>query len=184
MPEGVDALSLKDENKRNRGRYLEEWIDLANQYYAQKGLAVIQKIPTPWIVVRKYSPYTKSYRIANAFPEKKSSVDFGGTASNRSIWFDAKATKLKNNFPLKNIHKHQIEYLRNVYNQGGKAFLLIHSEVENKTWLLWISQLLAFLESETRKSIPFSWFDEHCAVIRPKDGILLDYLPEALREGR
>lgn len=174
---------------RNRGRDFEDMIDFANEFYNVHGLAVITKIPTPWKVVRKYSPYDRSYKIANAFPEKKSTVDFGGTASFQSIWFDAKATDSKTSFPLKNIHPHQMEYLKRVRDQGGKAFFLVYSSHFAKFWLLWIDDLMKFIQTSTRKSIPFEWFDENCArvqpVIKPNLGVVLDYLPEVLkhREG-
>jgi recombination protein U len=162
--------------KKNAGKYFEDWIDFANQQYKSKGLAVINKIPTPWVVQRKYSPYKKTYEIATAFPEKKSTVDFGGTSQNLSIWFDAKVTKNKTSFPLVNIHKHQIEYLESVREQGGKAFFLIHSEALERTWLIWITQLLDFIKAETRKSIPFQWLDTHCSQVKSRNGIVLDYL--------
>jgi len=163
----------------NRGKYFEDWIDQSNAIYQNKKMAVIKKIPTPWQVQRKFNQYSKTYEIANAFP-KKSSVDFGGTASNQSIWFDAKVTQLPNYFPLKNIHEHQIEYLKAVDEQGGKAFLLIHSEHLKKTWLLWIKDLLHFMNTSTRKSLPFTWFDENCSLVKPNHGIILDYLPIVL----
>mgnify|MGYP003574934701 CR=1 FL=1 len=168
--------------KKNAGKYFEEWIDWANQQYMDRGQAVVTKIPTPWKVIRKYSPYKKTYEIATAFPEKKSTVDFGGTASAQSLWFDAKVTKDEKRFPLQNIHKHQIEYLKQVHQQGGKAFFLIHSEHFKCTWLLWNSQLMEFMETTKRKSIPFSWLDENCAIVKSSNGIVLDYLPEVLKQ--
>lgn len=165
----------------NRGKYFEEMIDLTNATYNNKGQAVITKIPTPWQVQRKYNAYTRQYQIANAFPQSKSTVDFGGTALSYSIWFDAKVTK-KKSFPLINIHKHQIDYLKKVHEQGGKAFLLIHFELFKTTWLLWISDLLSFMASNTRKSIPHSWLEENCSQIVSRNGILLDYLPEVLKQ--
>jgi recombination protein U len=165
----------------NRGQNLEEWIEQANRIYLIKNKAVITKIPTPWKVQRKYSPYTKTYQIFNAYPEEKSTVDFGGTASFQSIWFDVKSTKNKTNFPLQNIHKHQIEYLENVAKQGGKAFFLIHSEILKKTWLLWIDQLFDFIGEAKRKSIPFAWFEANCEVVPKGTGIILDYLPLVLK---
>lgn len=167
---------------KNRGRYLEEWINESNAIYEKEGRAIITKIPTPWQVQRKYSPYKKTYEIAFAFPQAKSTVDFGGTAGKRSIWFDAKATTQKYNFPLKNIHKHQIEYLKKVQEQGGRAFFLIHSEELRRTWLLWINDLLGFMDTNTRKSIPFTWFDEHCAIIHSNGAIILDYLSEVFKQ--
>lgn len=167
--------------KKNSGKYFEDWIEVANEQYESKGKAIITKIATPWQVKRKYNPYHSTYEIASAFPVKKSTVDFGGTASNRSIWFDAKKTKLKTNFPLKNIHKHQIEYLEKVCNQGGKAFFLIYSEHLDTVWLLWIDQLMDFIKTQERKSIPFEWLGEHCPVIQSRNGIVLDYLTEVLK---
>lgn len=165
----------------NRGQYLEEWIEQANRVYLRKDKAIITKIPTPWKVQRKYSPYTKTYQISNAFPQAKSTVDFGGTASFQSIWFDVKTTKNKTNFPLANIHRHQIEYLQSVAKQGGKAFFLIHSEHLKKTWLLWIDQFFEFTGETKRKSIPFKWFGTHCEEVPKGQGIILDYLPLVLK---
>lgn len=165
----------------NRGRFLEEMIEQANQVYHNKGLAVITKIPTPWKVKRRFSPYTRQYQISTAFPEKKSTVDFGGTASNQSIWFDVKAVSNKTCFPFSNIHKHQIEYLKAVAEQGGKAFLLIHSSEMKKTWLLWIDELMDFMKTYDRKSIPFTWFEANCEEIKQGNGVALNYLPAVLK---
>lgn len=165
----------------NRGQYLEDWIEQANQLYNLKGLAVITKIPTPWRITRNYSPYTKQYQISGAFPEKKSTVDFGGIASNQSIWFDVKATTHKTSFPLANVHKHQIDYLEKVAKQGGKAFFLIHSKELKKTWILWIDQFLKFIGESKRKSISFKWLETNCEIVPRGKGIILDYLPLILR---
>jgi recombination protein U len=76
-------------NQANKGLYLEQWVEQANSAYMKKGLAIITKIPTPWKVLRTYNPYTKQYKITNAFPEKKSTVDFGGTSSKQwLLWID------------------------------------------------------------------------------------------------
>lgn len=164
----------------NRGQYLEEWIEQANRVYNTKNLAIITKIPTPWKIQRNHSPYTKQYQISGAYPEK-STVDFGGTASNQSIWFDVKATTNKTSFPLANIHKHQIEYLEKVAKQGGKAFILVHSRESKKTWVLWIDQFFKFKAESSRKSIPFEWFETNCEQVPSGYGVMLDYLPIILR---
>lgn len=165
----------------NRGKYLEDWVEQANQVYNNKGMAVINKIPTPWKIQRKMSPYTKQYSISGAFPEKKSTVDFGGTASKQSIWFDVKAVTNKKSFPLTNIYGHQREYLKKVAEQGGKAFLLVHSKELKKTWILWIDQLFKFIAENTRKSIPFEWLEANCEEVKQGNGVMLDYLPIILR---
>jgi recombination protein U len=175
------SVSAERMYERSRGKFFEEWVDKANAQYEAKGKAIITKIPTPWQVQRKYNAYRSTYEIANAYPTKKSTVDFGGTASNKSIWFDAKKVSTKTSFPLKNIHKHQIDYLEKVQSQGGKAFLLIYSEHLDRVWLLWVEQLINFIQTNKRKSIPFEWFDQHCPVIKSNNGIVLDYLPEVLK---
>jgi recombination protein U len=168
-------------NHANRGQYLEEWIERTNSAYMQRGLAIITKIPTPWKILRTYNPYTKQYKITNAFPEKKSTVDFGGTACNQSVWFDVKSTQNKTRYPLANIYGHQREYLLNVAKQGGKAFILIHSTVLKKTWLLWIDQLIEFITEDKAKSLSFEWLNSHCEVVKSRNGVILDYLPLVLK---
>jgi recombination protein U len=165
----------------NRGQHLENMVEQTNSAYMRKGLAIISKIPTPWKILRTYNPYTKQYKINNAFPEKKSTVDFGGTASNQSVWFDVKSTQNKTRYPLGNIYGHQREYLLNVAKQGGKAFILIHSTVLEKTWLLWIDQLIKAITEEDAKSLSFEWLNKHCEVVKSQNGILLDYLPLVLK---
>lgn len=166
----------------NRGLFLEELVEQANEYYNKHGLAVIHKIPTPWKVQRKYSPFSRQYQISGAFPEKKATVDFGGTAQNWSVWFDVKTTTNKLSFPLSNIHQHQRDYLEKVDKQGGKAFLLINSQIQNKTWLIWIKDVLAFIEADTRKSFTFEWLDRNCEEVKSSGGIILDYLPIVLKQ--
>ncbi len=166
--------------ENNQGEEFEKLIEWANMQYYEREQAVIQKIPTPWKVERHFNMVTGRNEIISAYPEKKSTVDFGGTAQGHSIWFDAKVTKSKTSFPIKNIKEHQIEFLRRVHEQGGIAFLLIFSQVQNKTWFLRILDLLVFLEQEKRKSLPFTWLDEKCPLVSSHQGIVLDYLSEAL----
>lgn len=167
--------------ENSQGQEFEQLIEWANMQYYERGQGVIQKIPTPFKIERAYNHSTKKNEVVSAYPEKKSTVDFGGTAQGKSIWFDAKTTKNRASFPLANIKDHQIEYLRQVDLNGGKAFLLIYSQVKNKTWLLWIQDLLLFIEKGERKSLLFEWLEYNCPVIGSKDGIVLDYLNEALK---
>lgn len=167
--------------EKNAGKDFEEWIEYSNRQYEARGMAVINKIATPWNVTRKFSPYKKTYEIVSAFPMSKSTVDFGGTASEKSVWFEAKRSKHKTSFPLRNIHTHQMDYLEKVDKQGGKAFFLVYSEEFKKVWLLWISQLLDFIKTSGRKSIPFDWFEKNCTEIKAKNGVVLDYLSEVLK---
>jgi len=69
-----------------------------------------------------------------------------------------------------------------VHEQGGKAFILIHSEHLKKTWLLWITDLFDFISTETRKSLTFEWLQANCEEVKSSRGIILDYLPIVLKQ--
>lgn len=157
---------------------MEKIIEQANAIYAANGEAIIQKIATPWKVVRKFDPLRKKRIIVAAFPEEKSTVDYGGTAKGRSIWYDAKSTKNKNSLPLANLKRHQVNYLNQVEQAGGIAFWLIYSEHLERAWILYQSQLRLFQQQHERKSIPFTWLNEHCSTIKATKENNFDYLRE------
>lgn len=180
----MDRVTERDSMKRTfeqSGMEFEEMIERSNLAYDVRGKGIIQKIHTPWKVKRGYNSRTKKQEIYSAFPDK-STVDFGGTAQGKAVWFDAKRTENKKSFPLANVKAHQIDYLVKVYNQGGKAFLLVYSAERDKTWLLWIYQLIDFMNDEQRKSIPFEWFDLNCKTVKSQNGIMLDYLEIVLED--
>lgn len=167
--------------ENSQGQEFEQIIEWSNMAYYLKREAVIQKIAVPWKVERRFDYVTNSNTIVSAYPEKKSTVDFGGTARGKSIWFDAKATKNKTNFPLANLKGHQIEYLQRVEEQGGVGFWLIYSQPENTTWLLYQHKLDEFSKDYKRKSIPYVWLNENCPKIYPSRDNALDYLAEVFK---
>lgn len=173
------AISAKRGNDtmfdNSQGEEFEQVVIWANMQYYAKHEAVIQKIPTPWTVLRD------GKNIKSAFPTQKSTVDFGGTARGKSIWFDAKVTKNETNFPLNNFKEHQHEFLDRVAEQGGYAFYLIYCQPQNKTWLLFYEHFKNWQKENDRKSIPFSWLDENCVLVHPSKDIALDYLSEVFK---
>ena len=134
----------------NQGLEFEQILEWSNKAYFLKRIALIEKIPTPWKVERRFDYIKKINTIVSAYPEKKSTVDFGGTARGKSIWFDAKTTQNKTSFPLANLKSHQVDYLQRVEEQGGIAFWLIYSQLEQKTWLLYQNKLDEFLKEYSR----------------------------------
>lgn len=156
----------------NRGMGLETLIEYANAQYAKKGIALIQKISTPWKVIRK------GKQIVSAFPEKKSTVDFIGTYKGKPIAFDAKQTALKTRFPYANVEKHQIDFMRQWEESGGKAFLLINFTAHDKTFFLPFAYIAAADSSGANGSIPYKAFHQWRNVheVIQRDGIALDYL--------
>lgn len=157
----------------NRGRSLEQLVEHANEQYQAKGLALIQKVATPWTVIRKEN------QIVSAFPAKKSTVDYIGVVRGRSpVAFDAKQCHDKARFPLSNIEQHQIDFLLNWQKQGGQSFLLIEMTAKYKICRLELDELMQFWNDALnggRKSIPISEFDGFNTVCQ-SGGIVLDYL--------
>lgn len=119
-----------------RGSLLEEMINNTISIYRKKNLALIQKIPTP-IVPTKIN--TKG-QITLAYFDKKSTVDYIGVVQEIPVCFDAKECD-KNIFSLKNIHDHQIEFMRDFERQGGVSFLLILFKIINKVYYMRFNEL-------------------------------------------
>ena len=153
----------------NRGMGLETLIEYANAQYAAKGIALIQKVSTPWKVVRR------GKQIVSAFPEKKSTVDFTGVYRGVGIAFDAKETDLKTRFPYSNVEDHQIEFMKKWDINGGYAFFIIEFKAHKETYFLPFSQFMSH-GIWVGKSIPYKWFKEHGQKIDQGNGMALDYL--------
>lgn len=157
----------------NRGKSLEELIIYANAQYHQKGVAIIQKVATPWTV--KWA----GEKIVSAFPLEKSTVDFIGLAKGKAIAFDAKQCQNKTSFPLRNIEPHQMEFLREWDKQGGESFLLIEMVALNKILKLSLeaaNYYFALAENGGSKSIKVQHLIESGIEVKPTQGIVLDYL--------
>ena len=70
-----------------RGAGLEELINRTNEKYLEKGLALIQKIPTP---ITPINIDQTSRHITLAYFDKKSTVDYIGAVQGIPVCFDAK----------------------------------------------------------------------------------------------
>ena len=160
-------------NYGNRGMNLEQDINLTNTYYLEKKIALIYKKPIPIKVLKVNETKT---RIKDGFYEQKSTLDYSGIYKERYIEFDAKETNSKTSFPISNIHKHQIEHIKNVLFYKGIAFLIIRFNYHNKTFILMGEDLINFLNETDRKSIPYSYFINNCKEVAIKYAPILDYL--------
>ena len=162
-----------------RGSVLEETINLTNEQYEKRGIALIQKIPTP---IKPVEFDTVKRTIKLAYFEQKSTVDYIGLMQGIPLCFDAKETAQKS-LPLGNIHEHQVEYMTKFAEQGGIAFLIVHFTSENAYFLLPLEDLRHYyLEQEQtgRKSIPRCAFQEEYRIPAP-DGGFFNYLKAAYR---
>ena len=157
-----------------RGSTLEEMINLTNESYRDKGLALIQKVPTPITPIKIDSA---SRTITLAYFEKKSTVDYIGAVQGIPVCFDAKETTL-NYLPLQNIHAHQIQFMADFEKQGGLAFLIVSYRRTGEYFCVPFPAIEACwneAQNGGRKSIPYEKLDKGL-LISNKSGFLLHYL--------
>lgn len=160
-----------------RGSTLEELVNMTNERYREHGLALIEKIPTP---IKPIKLGKESGTISLAYFEKKGSVDYIGVVQGHPVCFDAKETS-QNFFPLKNIHEHQIDYMRDFQKQKGVAFLLILFTAVDRYFFVPFNLIHEYwlkAQEGGRKSIPMNALDMKLE-IKPKSGYMVHYL-EAL----
>ena len=111
-----------------RGSTLEDMINRTNERYLEKGLALIQKIPTPITPVR----IDKEHRhITLAYFEQRSTVDYIGAVQGIPVCFDAKECNA-DTFPLQNIHEHQLEFMKNFEKQDGRISLFLPKRYQRR----------------------------------------------------
>ena len=140
-----------------RGSTFEEMINLTNEAYRDKKLALIQKIPTSITPVE-----LSGNTISLAYFEKRSTVDYIGIVQGIAVCFDAKETELKS-FPLRNIHQHQLEFMVDFTAQNGVAFLIVRFSKTNETFLLPLETIINYVDQMKaggRKSIPYDAFEK------------------------
>ncbi len=159
----------------NRGMGLESDINLTNQYYIDNNKAFIYKKPTP-IQVTKIDYKNNSIIIKEAFFKEPSTTDYNGLYKGMYIDFEAKETTSKTSFPLANIHKHQINHIRNINNNGGIVFLIVRFVSLNKDFILMGKDFIDFIDNSDRKSIPLSYFEEKGYIIDISYIPRIDYL--------
>ena len=124
-----------------RGSELEELINKTNDLYRARGLALIQKIPTPITPIK----LDNKHHITLAFFESKSTVDYIGAIQGIPVCFDAKESANKT-FAVANIHPHQVKFMKEFEKQGGISFLLISYTKEGLYYYLPFSDLIRFWE--------------------------------------
>ena len=106
------------EQQRAPGFYLEDLVNRTNDQYREKGLALIQKIPTPITPVRMDK---ENRHITLAYFDQRSTVDYIGAVQGIPVCFDAKECSAQT-FPLANIHPHQVKFMEDFEKQNGVAF--------------------------------------------------------------
>ena len=162
-----------------RGSTLEELIHRSNEQYLEKGLALIQKIPTPITPIR----IDKEHRhITLAYFDQKSTVDYIGAVQGIPVCFDAKECTA-DTFALQNIHEHQVRFMEQFEKQGGISFLILFYSSRNEIFYLPYADMRKFWERAKeggRKSFRYEELNQEFR-LHSSGGILVPYL-EALQK--
>lgn len=157
----------------NRGRKLELLVEMTNNQYRAAGRAVVNHIPTPTKIKKVEGDKVEAKLGKAAF------VDYIGVCNGKSIVFDAKETK-QERFPLANLASHQYQILEMWHKHGAESFLLIAFWLKGKNepeiYVLSFEQLKRAWEDSATKSIPLSYFREHCTRVVSQNFFTVDYL--------
>lgn len=168
-PSGVSGKKIPNQKAQpkqvdfaNRGMTFETAINDSNTYYLAHGKAVIHKKPTPVQIVKVDYPMRSRAKIVEAYFRQASTTDYSGVFKGHYIDFEAKETRQKTSFPLKNFHHHQIEHMAQVVAQGGICFVLLYFSTQNLTFLLPAQALIPFYEDPLGpKSMPLDYIKKH-----------------------
>lgn len=168
----------KDVRFSNRGMTLEDDINETNEYYRAHDIAIIHKKPTPLQIVNVHYPKRSAAVVTEAYFKKPSTTDYNGVYKGKYIDFEAKETKNKTSFPLKNFHDHQITHMESVMKHDGISFAILRFSILDEVYLLEAKHILAYFYNKElkRKSIPKSAIEEKGFLIPLGYHPRIDYL--------
>lgn len=139
---------------------LEEDLNVTNEQYRTSGKAIIHKKPTPIQVVNVDYPRRSAAKITEAYYRRASTTDYNGVYQGYYLDFEAKETKQKTAFPLKNFHEHQIKHMKDCLDHGGICFIILRFSAENRLFVLEAEKIFPWWNAqhtpEGRKSIPLT----------------------------
>lgn len=141
-----------------RGSTLEDLINLTNEQYKNKKLALIQKIPTP---IKPVQIDQSTRHITLAYFDSKSTVDYIGAVQGIPVCFDAKECAT-DTFPMENIHEHQVKFMEDFEHQDGISFIIIYYSGRDEIYYLPFVKIKEFYERSMnggRKSFRFEEID-------------------------
>jgi recombination protein U len=155
-----------------RGSAFEELLEYSHRTYANKHLAVVQKVAVPVKLTRERAAQGRGFV---GYYAAKSTVDFVGVYKDgRGVALDAKSTRLKTRIKWDESHfpRHQQDFLRAWARQGGLALILVEFSVLGRYFAI-------HFEVWDAHQAP-SWTVEQCAtwghLVQSGRGCPLDYL--------
>lgn len=170
----------KDFSFSNRGKTLEDELNETNTYYLRKGWAVVHKKPLPLQIVKVDYPSRSGAVIREAYFRTPSTTDYNGVWNGCYLDFEAKETKTKTSFPLKNIHAHQVQHMAQVTEQRGIAFLIVRFSALERYFVVpypLLEMSWKRMNAGGRKSIALEEIEENGFELAPSLYPRIDYLP-------
>lgn len=143
---------VKNGSFSNRGMSLEDDLNDSNITYLTQERAVIHKKPTPIQIVQVDYPKRSAAVIKEAYFRHASTTDYNGVYRGFYLDFEAKETKNKRSFPLKNFHQHQIDHMRSCLKQDGLCFVILRFSTINRLFLLEASYLLNYWDEQNTEN--------------------------------
>lgn len=123
-----------------RGSVLEDMINRTIERLRERGLALIQKVPTP---ITPINIDKQSRHITLAYFDQKSTVDYIGAVQGIPVCFDAKECAA-DTFPLANLHEHQVAFMTDFEKQDGISFLLLYFSSRQEFYYMPYAEMMEF----------------------------------------
>ncbi|WP_129044950.1 Holliday junction resolvase RecU [Companilactobacillus metriopterae] len=164
----------------DRGMHLEEEINETNIFYREHDQAVIYKKPIPVQIVKVDYPKRSKAVIKEAYFKQASTTDYNGIYRGYYVDFEAKETTLKQSFPLKNFHQHQIDHLKACKKQGGICFVIMKYVTLNRYFLVDADIIFDYWDKKNidgSKSIKVDQIEKIGIELKSGYRPTLDYLP-------
>jgi len=166
---------------KNRGMRLEDDINQSIEYYRKTNQAIIHKKPTPVQIVNVDYPKRSAAKITEAYFRKASTTDYNGIYKGHYIDFEAKETRNKTSFPLKNFHQHQIDHMKQCVDQGGIVFVILYFSRLEKHYYFKATDLFTYWDNQCKeskkKSIPLSEIKQLGIAIQIEISPRIPFLP-------
>ncbi len=143
----------------DRGMTLEQQINESNHFYLMNDTAVVHKKPTPIQIVKVDYPKRSRAVIKEAYFRQASTTDYNGVYKGYYLDFEAKETRNKTAFPLKNFHEHQITHLAHCLKQLGVCFTIIKFVTDNRYFVTPASFIIKAWMTPNKSSLTI---DEIC----------------------
>jgi len=171
-------ISEKVSTSANRGMNFELMINQTNEFYLNNDIAIIYKKPIPIQIVGVDYQRRSAAKITEAYYKLPSTTDYNGIYKGRYIDFEAKETKSKTSFPIKNIHEHQVIHLKRVKEHGAISFIIVYFSALGRIFLLETNHVVRFYErsKSDKKSITLEEFEEFGFPIKEGYTKPVDYL--------